>query len=402
MRALFTFSGGFGHAQPLVPVAEAARSAGHAVAFLGRASVLALLAREGFDVLSDGLPPDEPRTEIAPLMEPDPVYEARVLRNGFAGDHARHRAARVMEVAREWAADVVVCDEPDFGGQIAAEALGLPYASSLCLAAGSFVRPEVVAEPVDALRAFYGLAPDPGLEAPGRHLVISPFPPSFRDPAFPLPATAISIRPPPPKAGAADATLAWLASRPDRPVVYFTLGTVFNMESGDLFSRVLGALREMEVDAVVTVGREIDPGAFGPQPEHIRIERFLPQAAVLAHCDVAIGHGGSGSTIGALAAGVPLVLLPMGADQPPNADRCVALGAGVVLDVVRCMPADVRAAVQQVLADPSCRAAAERVRDELAALPDAEAAVAALERLASSSRVSRPSAPCASRPSRLP
>lgn len=382
MRVLFTFSGGFGHAQPLVPVAEAARSAGHAVAFLGRASVLALLAREGFDVLSDGFPPDEPRTEIAPLMEPDPVHEARVLRSGFAGDHARRRAARVVEVAPEWAADVVVFDEPDFGPQIAAEALGLPYASSLCLAAGSFVRPEVVAEPLDVLRASFGLAPDPGLEAPSRHLVISPFPPSFRDPAFRLPATAISIRPPSPARGAADETLAWLSSRPERPVVYFTLGTVFNMESGDLFARVLAALGDLEVNAVATVGREIDPAMFGPRPDHVRIERFVPQAAVLAHCDVAVGHGGSGSTIGALAAGVPLVLLPMGADQPFNAERCVALGAGLVLDVVRCAPADVRAAVERVLADPSYRAAAQRVRDEVAALPGPQAAVAALEALA--------------------
>jgi hypothetical protein len=59
-----------------------------------------------------------------------------------------------------------VFDEPDFGSQVAAARLGLPYACSLCLAAGSFVRPEVVAEPVDALRAANGLPPDPRLEAP--------------------------------------------------------------------------------------------------------------------------------------------------------------------------------------------------------------------------------------------
>lgn len=59
MRFLFTFTGGYGHAEPLVPVAAAARAGGHAVAFLGRASVLAGLAERGFDVLSDGLPPDE-------------------------------------------------------------------------------------------------------------------------------------------------------------------------------------------------------------------------------------------------------------------------------------------------------------------------------------------------------
>jgi UDP:flavonoid glycosyltransferase YjiC (YdhE family) len=381
VRILFTFSGGFGHAEPMVPVAQAARAAGHTTAFLGRASVLARLAERGFDVVSDGLPSDEPRTEITPLMAPDAEYEAQVLRNAFAGEYARRRAARMTEVCAAWAPDVVVAEESDFGSQVAAEAVGLPYATALCGAAGSFMRPEVVAEPVDALREAHGLAPDPALEAPARHLVISPFPPSFRDPAFPLPPTALSIRPAAPGPEPADATLAWLAARPRRPVVYFTLGTVFNMESGDLFARVLAALAGLDVNAIATVGREIDPGSLGRQPEHVRVERFVPQAALLAHCDATISHGGSGSTIGALAAGVPMVLLPMGADQPDNARRVVALGAGVALDVMRCTSADVGAAVEAVLGDAAHRAAAARIRDEIAALPGPEAAVAALERL---------------------
>jgi UDP:flavonoid glycosyltransferase YjiC (YdhE family) len=381
VRVLFTFSGGFGHAEPMVPVAQAAQARGHRVAFLGRASVLARLAARGFDVLSDGLPPDEERTEITPLMAPDAEYEAQVLRTGFAGEYARRRAAHVTDVCASWAPDVIVADEPDFGSQVAAELAGLPHATALCTAAGSFINAGVVAEAVDALRAEHGLSPDPRLEAPARHLVISPFPPSFRDPAFPLPPTALSIRPAAPEAEDAGATLAWLDARPPRPVAYFTLGTVFNMESGDLFHRVLAALGDLDVNAVATVGREIDPETLGPQPEHVRVERFVPQSALLPHCDVAISHGGSGSTIGALAAGVPMVLLPMGADQPDNARRVVALGTGVALDVMRCTPPDVRAAVERVLADSAYRAAARRVRDEIGALPGPEAAVDALEAL---------------------
>jgi UDP:flavonoid glycosyltransferase YjiC (YdhE family) len=381
VRVLFTFSGGFGHAEPMVPVARAAAARGHTVAFLGRASVLERLAERGFDVLADGFPPDEPRTEITPLMTPDPVYEAQVLRTAFAGEFARRRAAHVTEVCATWAPDVVVADEPDFGSQVAAEAAGLPYATARCIAVGSLIRPDVVAEPVDALRVAHGLPPDPGMTAPARHLVISPFPPSFRDPAFPLPPTAVSIRPAGLEPDGAGETLAWLAARPRRPVVYFTLGTVFNMESGDLFQRVLAALRDLHVNAIATVGREIDPAGLGPQPEHVRVERYVPQAPLLAHCDVTISHGGSGSTIGALAAGVPIVVLPMGADQPENAQRVEALGAGVSLDVMRCTPAEVGAAVEAVLGEPAYRAAAARVRDEIAALPGPEAAVDAIERI---------------------
>ena len=71
----------------------------------------------------------------------------------------------------------------------------------------------------------------------------------------------------------------------------------------------------------------------------------------------------------------------MGADQPQNADRCAALGVGLVLDVIAATPEDVRDAVSAVLSEPSYRAAAERIRDEIAALPGPEHAVALLERL---------------------
>jgi UDP:flavonoid glycosyltransferase YjiC (YdhE family) len=86
--------------------------------------------------------------------------------------------------------------------------------------------------------------------------------------------------------------------------------------------------------------------------------------------------------IGALAHGLPLVVLPLGADQPHNAARVEALGAGQVLDAITATPDEVGAAVTAVLADPGCRSAAERLRDECAALPPPSAAVSWLEALA--------------------
>ncbi|MBB5803439.1 UDP:flavonoid glycosyltransferase YjiC (YdhE family) [Saccharothrix ecbatanensis] len=83
-----------------------------------------------------------------------------------------------------------------------------------------------------------------------------------------------------------------------------------------------------------------------------------------------IAHGGSGSVIGALAHGLPTVLLPLGADQPHNAGQCVRLGVGRELDPIAVTPLDVRAAVAEVLADSSYRRAAEQVRAEMLELPD--------------------------------
>jgi UDP:flavonoid glycosyltransferase YjiC (YdhE family) len=373
MRLLFTFAGGSGHVDPLVPIAEALRRAGHEVAFVGRRSAAGSVEANGFPVL--GEPADEGADpgEIAPLRPLDVEREYRVLRAYYAGRSARERAPRVLDACAEWRPDLIVCDEVDFGSMIAAERLGLPHATVLVTASG-FVRPEVVVDALNAIRAEHGLPPDANFAMPSRHLVISPIPPSFRDPAFPLPPSAISIRP-----GPIDPVR---PRSPSLPSVYFTLGTVFNLESGDLFDRVLAGLRELPIQLIVTVGREIDPGRFGPQPANVRIERFLPQDQVLPMCDVAVNHGGSGSVLGALAHGVPMVVLPIGADQALNAGRCEALGVGIALDAVDATPESVAVAVSTLLGEPSYRVAAARIRDEFAALPGPEAVVPLLEELA--------------------
>jgi UDP:flavonoid glycosyltransferase YjiC (YdhE family) len=385
MRVLFTFAGGSGHADPLVPIAGAAGAAEHAVAFTGvRASVLARLRARGFTTFAppgETLPAPAPGA-ITPLVALDTEREERVLREQFAGSFARERAAHVLALCAEWSPDVVVCDQTDFGGAIAAERHGLAYATVEIGAAGSFLRAEVVAGALDVLRAEHGLAPDPGFERPSRHLVLSPFPPSLRDPAYRLPPSGHAIRPVMLAPVGEESAPDWLARLPSAPTVYFTLGTVFNMESGDLFARVLAGLRDLPVNVIVTVGGEIDPGTFGPQPANVHIERYIPQSAVLPHCDVVVSHGGSGSVVAALAAGLPSVVIPMGADQPANAARCEAIGAGLTLDALRATPHDVREAVGAVLDDPAYRVAAERVRDEIAALPGPEEAVRLLERLA--------------------
>jgi UDP:flavonoid glycosyltransferase YjiC (YdhE family) len=254
----------------------------------------------------------------------------------------------------------------------------------IVLAAGGLISPELVAEPLNALRSEYGLPADPHLAMLHRYLTLAPIPPSYRTPADPLPATARHIQPAAlDKLSPTDApgpstsrTLDWLAARSGRPTIYFTLGTIFHQESGDLFPRILAGLTSLDANIVVTVGREIDPAELGPQPEAVHIERFVPQADLLPHCDAVVSHAGSGSVIGALAFGVPLVLLPMGADQPLNADRCHALGVAEVLDPITADTAAVSAAVTSVLTNPAFRRVARQLRDEAAAQPTAATAAA--------------------------
>lgn len=213
------------------------------------------------------------------------------------------------------------------------------------------------------MRAEHGLEPDPGLEALGGDLVLSPFPPSLRDSRG---AVALRLRP---------------TERASGGAVYFTLGTVFNLESGNLFTRVLAGLRELPDEVIVTVGNSIDPAELGPQPPNVRVERHVDQYLILPRCQAVVSHAGSGSVLGALAHGLPSVLLPMGADQPDNAARCEALGVARTLDPVSVRPDEVREAVVDLIDAPRYRRAAERLREELDRLPGPEHAVTLLEGL---------------------
>jgi UDP:flavonoid glycosyltransferase YjiC (YdhE family) len=363
VRILFTFVGGRGHFEPLVPIARAAVAAGHVVAFAS-GSLMPVIEAAGFTGFT--VAPLRRLPARRPLQGVDMERELRILRDVLFGSAARERVPSMVELCARWRPDVLVCDEADLGSMVAAERLGLPYATVIEGAAGSLLTPQRVAEAIDALRGEHGVPT--GALPP---LVLSPFPPSLRDPAFPLQAGAVSLRPslePEPA--------------PDRHgAVFFTLGTVFNVEAGDLFTRVLAGLREVGRDVIVTVGDELDPAELGPQPAHVHVTRFVPLAAALPRCAAVVSHGGSGSVVATLAHGLPSVLLPMGADQPGNAERCEALGVARVLDVVRATPDDVRAAVEAVLTEPSYREAAERLRDEIAGLPGPDHAVALLTTL---------------------
>jgi UDP:flavonoid glycosyltransferase YjiC (YdhE family) len=99
-----------------------------------------------------------------------------------------------------------------------------------------------------------------------------------------------------------------------------------------------------------------------------------------------VSHAGSGSVLGALAHGLPMVLLPLGADQPHNAARCEAIGVARVLDAVTAQPAEIAAAIAELLASEPHRRAAAEVCHEIATLADPGDAVARIEALGRGTR----------------
>ena len=145
------------------------------------------------------------------------------------------------------------------------------------------------------------------------------------------------------------------------------MGTMFSATS--VFQTVLEALREEPLNVIVTVGSRNDPADLGAQPANVHVERYIPQSQLLPYCDVLISHAGSGATLGALNAGIPLLAIPQGADQFMNSDRIVAAGAGLQLLPHEISAAVIRDRVRRLLDDDRFALAARAVAAQIGEMP---------------------------------
>ena len=391
MRMLFTAIPYSGHIQPLLPVARAAWEAGHTVAFACSASFTAMVEHEGFAAFPAGydMRGRSPRELFAggrdlPSDERSHWYWSHM----FIEVLAAAMTPDLLILSGEWAPDLIVRDAAEHGGCVAAEVIGIPHASVRTSAEpSSYTLRHVIADPVDTLRMRHGLPPDPEVSMPFRYLHLAAEPPDFLRPGERRPPSAHLLRPVMSEP-VGDGLPAWVADLPDRPTIYATLGTVFNNapDGRATFTAILDALRDEPITLILTVGKDNDPAQFGPQPPNIHIERYIPQSLLLSQCDLVVDQGGFNTVTGALAAGLPQVCIPLGADQHINAECCTSLGAGLVLGTEQRTSEAIRAAVREGLAVPTYRQSAERVRDAMAALPGPEYAAELLERLATEKR----------------
>ena len=382
MRVLFSTNPGSGHWHPLVPFAEALRAAGHEAAFATTPDACAAIAALGFRCFPAGA--DEAaeeaqarREKMAMLGAESPAW---ALPNLFAGAWAAGRLPDLLAACREWEPAVVVREDMEFAGCVAAERFDLPHAAVQVAAWRPWFHP-LLSPPLNRLREDVGLPPDPDLAMLSRHLLIVPAPPSYQDPAHPLPATARAVRPVAFDRSGDEALPAWVGDLPDRAVVYATMGTVFNRVPGVL-EAILAGLRDEPVTLIVTTGRDQDPASFGPQPPNVHLERYVPQSLLFPRCDLVVTHGGSGTVMAALGHGLPMVIAPVSADQPDNAARCAQLGLAAVVAPDDRSPEAFRDAAREVLRDARYRRTAERLREEMQRLPEPAHAVGWLERLA--------------------
>lgn len=386
LRVLVAATPGVGHLLPLLPVARAARARGHDVRIAAGRSLEPIATDAGFafepvgpaslDVVIGSLP------GIAGLTGRRRAVVA--FRDGFCGAIAASMADDLGRVIEAWRPDVVVREDMAFGAAFAAELAGIPAVTIQATA----WRPPIVrlaSEPLGALRARLGLAADPELRRLYGAAYATTRPPSLRDPDAPMPSPTLEVRPiaddrrGPDAAGAPEDPY---PPRDGRPRVAVTLGTV-NAGQLDVMRRLVEGAVAADAEVIVALGA--DPATYGTAPEHVAVRDYVPMSELLPASDIVVSHGGSGTMLAAAAAAVPMVIVPLGADQPDNADRCRAAGIAVVVELEDCSVDAIRDAIRTVLDDPAYRARSAAIAAEIAAMPGPEVLITELEGLASTS-----------------
>jgi UDP:flavonoid glycosyltransferase YjiC (YdhE family) len=373
MRVMAACSlGGAGHLRPLLPFLAAARRRGDETLVVGPPALREMVEGAGWPFQAGHEPPE---AEVAPIRERLALVaplEASILGNReLFGRLATRAMLRTMErTCRQWLPDVVVREPCEYASAIVASQREIPVAQvAISLAQGEAASIAVAAPALEEHRE--GLVEE---------LIASPyltrFPPSLDPSPFP---TTVRFREP--------STLSrplppwWGGSK--APLVYVTFGTVLGYMSiaARVYRSAVQAMEGLPVRVLLTVGRQFDRSTLGSVPANVRVEEWVEQADVLPHADAVVCHGGSGTVFGALAAGVPVVAVPLFADQFDNGRRIAEAGAGLVVEVqsdstggVRRVIAEedaprIAQGIETVLGWPSYRIQAQRIAGEIAAAP---------------------------------
>jgi UDP:flavonoid glycosyltransferase YjiC (YdhE family) len=377
MRLLFSTTHGLGHALPLLPLAHAARRAGHDVLLAGPPPIAPLAAREGLDHHPTAWPDpttlDRARRLVAGRQGQERVEAA--VNDLFVGAYGAAALPGMLELVETFRPDAILHETAEAAALIAGDTYRVPTARVGVALATPYEEwwLRMSAGALDTLRAATGLRLDPGAERAARTPLLTRVPAvldrhqgeppalvhRFRDAAGPAPA--------PP-------------TDDPRPFIPISFGTMVPADGHypGLYRAVIDAVAGLPVRVLVTVGRQADPSALGSLPESVRVEQWVPMDEMLAGAAAFVTHGGAGTTLAALAAGVPMAILPVSADQPLNARLVAAHGAGLAVEE----PAALGPAVEELLNDRSYGDGARAIADDIAALAPVDAALNEIEALA--------------------
>ncbi|MFC7594728.1 glycosyltransferase [Terrabacter sp. GCM10028922] len=392
MRLLFSTTAGTGHFTPMIPVARACASAGHEVRVAAPDSFASHVERAGLEHAPfDDVPPDVMGAVFARLPSLSPEDANRVVvRDVFGRLDAQAAWPRVRDTIDTWRPDVVLREPCELGSLAAALGAGVPQAE-VAIGLGR-IRDwvgDALVEPLLELDELAGLGAGSCLSGLASAPVLTSVPAGLDgvvdagDDAGQASPLVVRFRDASARDRAGTLPASW--GDPAHPLVYVTFGSVtagFDDLSA-VFRGSLDALAELPVRVLLTTGHAGEPEALRPWPANAHVEQWWPQDDVMPLAAAMVGHGGFGTTMAAVVAGVPQVVIPLFAgDQFVNAARVEEVGAGIRLEGRMEATAQLGAAVERVLSDDTIRSAAQRLADEAASLPDVSEIVGLIEGLA--------------------
>ncbi|GLY68472.1 glycosyltransferase [Amycolatopsis taiwanensis] len=383
MRVVFSSLPAYGHAYPLIPLALASRDAGHDVLFATGESFHPNLKLFGLDVVDAGVDVVQAFAEAngGERLKPADLTPQRQkeMASAVLGDALPRAFVRdlgpVLERVRP---DVVVYGAGNPGALVAARLAGIP---GICQGFGLETSSPMSSAIVNRLTTF---AAEVGVElAPvggGGDPYLDIYPESLQGKEFLAKVNRTPLRPVPVnEPGELPASV--LSRDRGRPLAYLTLGTAFG--AIPVLKQAIAGLAGLDVDVLVAAGPSIDARALGDLPDNVEVRAWVPQADLLSHVDLVVHHGGSGTTLGALANGLPQLVLPQGADQFDNAEAVVTAGAGAQLFGDDQSAEPVAETAKRLLVDDGVRAAARAIAAEIAEMPAPEDIAPRLAELAS-------------------
>jgi UDP:flavonoid glycosyltransferase YjiC (YdhE family) len=353
-----------------MPLAFAARDAGHDVSFATTDHFLERLQRLGFVVHDVGVTIESARDELMAALavstmprnldgRPDLSQGARLFIDGVA----RPTAADLSALLPAIDPDMLVYEQYDVGAAVAGHASGLPV---ICHSLSPQL-PEGILSGWGAADRLARLWSDHGITDPSLDVLIGDayldiFPAAMQPASVIADPARIRLRPIPYVEPAA--TLPQWVGRTGRPLIYLTLGTV--VATDEVLVPALHGLSRLEADVLMALGSAAG-SELGVLPDNVHVETFVDQPAVLRHADLAVHHGGSGTILAALAAGTPQLLLPKGADQFINADVMSSTGMALAIEPSATTESSITAAAAAEIG--RLRPVASAARAELLTMP---------------------------------
>jgi hypothetical protein len=390
VRLLVSTTANDGHFGPLVPFARACVASGHDVRVAAPASYAGPVAAAGLvhEAFADPLQAIVDAVMVRlPMLSFDEA-NATVIRDVFATIDAQAALPALTATMRSWRPDLLLRDPAELGSLAAAERTGVPHAQ-VAIGMQEIVTlfADLTVGPLAELGSIADLPADRLSSAVAGEPILSLVPEALDragDPAYRDDLTVSRFRDEAPPTDAAARPLpAW--GDPGRPLVYVTFGSVTGLLTpfAGVFREALDALADQPVRVLLTIGRRFDIARLGRLPANAHVESWWPQADALARASAVLGHGGFGTTMGALAAGIPQVIAPIfTSDQVVNARHVAAIGAGIAVAPGADVVSRACAEIADLLALASYATCARTVASEISALPPTTAAVPLLERLA--------------------